>query len=148
MLVDAQKRLEQHFSALQSERSTRGYPVYAFEHGLQPTEVEAIREELQRRLKENRQLQQENWLLWTVVAAEIGYAYDGEEYWQSFNKDIPQWQLYGDRTLMRRWFRTFATRFAGFAPSGRWAEHFSIIAWPITHSILPVSTGPFRCTHS
>lgn len=137
MLADAQKRLEQHFSALKNERATREYPVYAFEHGLQLSEVEAIREELQRRLKENRQLQRENWLLWTVVAAEIGYAYDGEEYWQSFKKEIPQWHLYGDRNLMRLWFKTFASRFSGFSPRGRWAEHFSIIAWPITHSILP-----------
>src|SRR3712207_7713201 len=31
----------------------------------------------------------------------------------------------------------FKRQFAGATPSGRWAEHFSIIAWPITHAILP-----------
>ncbi len=147
MLAAAQERLEQHFAALKSERSAREYPVYAFEHGLQLTEVEAIRVELQRRLKEYRQPQQENWLLWTIVAAEIGYAYDGEEYWQSFRKEVPEWQSYGDRSLMRRWFRTFAARFSGFSPSGRWAEHFSIIAWPITHSILPGYLQAHFATH-
>lgn len=138
MLSDAQKRLDEHFLTLKSERSERGYPVYAFEHGLQTVDIAAIKGELQRQLQTTRRLQQEYWLLWTVVAAEIGYTYDGDEYWQSFSREVPSWPLLGDRDVMRDWFRAFAARFSGFAPSGRWADHFSIIAWPITHSILPV----------
>jgi len=51
---------------------------------------------------------------------------------------MPEWSRFGSRETIRQWFRTFASDFAGFSPQGRWAEHFSIIAWPITHSILPL----------
>ena len=50
---------------------------------------------------------------------------------------IPGWRSFGSRDTIRDWFQRFAERYTGFEPSGRWAEHFSIIAWPITHSILP-----------
>ena len=31
----------------------------------------------------------------------------------------------------------FEREYGGARPSGAWAEHFSIICWPITHAILP-----------
>jgi hypothetical protein len=137
MLTKAQERLEGHFRGLAHERRSHGYPVYAFEHGLELAEVEAIRDALCAELLRVRFLRKEHWLLWTVVAAEIGYTYDGEEYWFSFASEIRDWTKYGDRNTIRNWFKDFSTRFAGFTPSGRWADQFSIISWPITHSILP-----------
>jgi hypothetical protein len=137
MLAQAQERLEGHFRALSKERIPLGFPVYAFEHGLATAEIDTIRSALCAELVRTRYLRKEHWLLWTVVAAEIGYTYDGEEYWLSFESEIPDWISYGDRNAVRDWFRDFTLRFTGFQPSGRWAEHFSIIAWPITHSILP-----------
>src|SRR5262249_27153977 len=35
----------------------------------------------------------------------------------------------------------------GFAPGGRWAQHFTIIAWPITHAILPQYLQPHFAAH-
>src|SRR5205085_1551780 len=34
-------------------------------------------------------------------------------------------------------FQAFAAQFSGPTPSGVWAGHFNVIAWPITNAILP-----------
>jgi hypothetical protein len=133
MLIEAQTRLEDQFAKLSRERAANKYPVYALEHGLEASDIDAIRQELGR----EQTLRREHWLLWIVIAAEVGYSYDGDEYWISFAAEMPGWSQFGDRETIREWFRRFASDFSGFTPRGRWAEHFSIIAWPITHSILP-----------
>ena len=137
MLTAAQTRLEEHFAALAGERAGYGHPVYALEHGLERGEVQAIRRELREDLSGFGYPKRKHWLLWIVVAAEVGYNYDGDEYWISFAAGMPEWSRFGDRQTIRQWFRVFASEFYGFSPRGRWADHFSIIAWPITHSILP-----------
>src|SRR5262249_41929609 len=38
---------------------------------------------------------------------------------------------------IKPWFTKFQKAYHGVVPSGPWAEHFRIIAWPITHAILP-----------
>ena len=137
MLLETQARLEKHFDALSRERLPHRFPVYAIEHGLESAEIDTIRRALCDELVAARHLIERHWLLWIVVAAEIGYTYDGDEYWMSFAAEIPEWRAFGSRDTVRDWFQTFTKRFSGFTPAGRWAEHFSIIAWPITHSILP-----------
>lgn len=137
MPAKAQERLDEHFLSLSRQRAGLGYPVYALEHGLDLTEVTSLRTTLARGLAREGALSSAYWLPWVVVAAEIGYEYDGDEYWNSFARTIPNWRLYGDRATIRRWFDLFAKRYGGFRPSGRWAQHFSIIAWPIAHAILP-----------
>jgi hypothetical protein len=137
MLADLQTRLERHFQSLQAERRGLAYPVYALEHGLDASEVVALRETLSADLLTVGFLRKQHWLLWTVVAAEVGYSYDGEEFWQSFAGQIPSWRRFGNRDTIRTWFKRFAKTYSGFVPQGRWARHFGIIAWPISHSILP-----------
>lgn len=137
MLAEAQERLDEHFLSLSRERADLGYPVYALEHGLDPSGILALRTALANALAHDGALSRAYWLPWIVVAAEIGYDYDGDEYWDSFARAIPNWRAYGNRTTIRTWFDAFAKRYGGFRPSGRWAQHFSIIAWPIAHAILP-----------
>jgi hypothetical protein len=137
MLIQTHDQLEGHFNDLSRERVPLGYPVYAFEHGLESEQVQSLRKALCDDLVRTERLKHEHWLLWTVVAAEIGYTYDGDEYWYSFENEIPRWISLGSREAVRGWFHDFIHHFNGFQPTGRWAEHFSIIAWPITHSILP-----------
>jgi hypothetical protein len=137
MLADTQKRLDEHFLLLSRQRVDLGYPVYALEHGLDLSEISSLRSALANDLARTRALSKAYWLPWIVVASEIGYTYDGDEYWDTFARNIPNWRLYGDRATIRRWFELFANRYEGVRPSGRWAKHFSIIAWPITHAILP-----------
>jgi hypothetical protein len=137
MLAQTHNQLEGHFRELSRERVSLGYPVYAFEHGLETEELNAIRKALCADLVRTGRVKRDYWLLWAVVAAEIGYTYDGDEYWHSFQTEIPQWVSLGSREAVRGWFTDFTRRFNGFQPTGKWASHFSIIAWPITHSILP-----------
>lgn len=77
-----------------------------------------------------------HWLLWVVHAAESGYGYTGDEYWRSFEKQTSGWQ-FTDRYRITQWFSKFRETYHGVTPSGPWASQFRIIAWPVTHAILP-----------
>lgn len=133
-----QTRLEQHFRRLGRERTAlnKGAPIFGLEHGLSTHELELLRGELLAHIatappSDNCSLP------WVVYAAEIGYRYSGDEYWQTFEQETPGWTVYGDRYWIRECFHSFQKEFDGALPCGAWAEHFSIICWPITHAILP-----------
>ena len=130
-----QEKLDLHFRELADKREGAGLPLFAIEHGLTDDEVEQVGEHLREHLSEHKRLET-YWLLWVVYATEIGYHYKGDEYWQSFQEQTPGWESH-HRYKLRRWFRKFQQTYHGFEPSGPWAEHFKIIAWPITHAILP-----------
>jgi hypothetical protein len=130
-----QQRLEKHFESLARERAGAGLPIFALEHGLTDEELGALSSLLCSRLK-SRMPFSPCWLLWVIYATERGYAYAGDEYWPSFEENTPEWELH-DRDNLKPWFRKFQKAYHGVVPSGPWAEHFSIIAWPITHAILP-----------
>ena len=134
-LAQMQQRVEGHFDALTRTRDTSTFPVFALEHGLNGTELEQMRSMLRRASSEGS-LSRRHWLLWVIYATELGYGYEGDEYWNSFENQTPEWE-YHDRARIKSWFRKFQKTFGGVTPSGPWAEHFSIIAWPITHAILP-----------
>lgn len=132
LLAQTQQRLEEHFNELARKRHNSGLPIFALEHGLDESERREIRRELATRSPSPR-----HWLLWVVYATEVGYEYEGDEYWGSFERQTPRWE-YHQRARIKAWFRKFRKEFGGVIPSGPWAEHFSIIAWPITHAILPL----------
>ena len=135
-LVYFQKRLEQHFAALAQTRRERELPVFALEHGLDHDERKRIASLLHGQLRSGGRLG-EHWLVWVAYAAELGYDYDGAEYWPSFESRTPLWAERADRRQLRGWFKRFHDKYAGLKPIGAWAEWFSIIAWPITHALLP-----------
>lgn len=134
-LDEWQGHLEQHFSKLASIRKGTSFPVFALEHGLDISELDCIFKELHARSLAQLSLSP-HWLLWVIYATEIGYGYTGDEYWYSFEKSTPGWD-FTQRNLLKKWFTKFQEKYSGVIPSGPWAEHFCIIAWPITHSILP-----------
>lgn len=137
-LNDWQIRLEKHFGELRKGRSTiaSGKSVFGLEHGLTATELKdlsgAIREQILAGAPSCNHR-----LAWIVYASELGYVYAGDEYWQTFEEETPGWIIYGERPWLRDCFFWFHEEFGGVKPSGRWAEHFSIICWPITHAVLP-----------
>lgn len=135
-LGQLQERLEHHFKALSVERGQRKLPVYALEHGLTVEELESMAKGLKRRLGTGGYTLSTHWLLWIVFATEQGYDYDGDEYWYTFGRRMPGWD-HGWRPAIRSWFRRFQKEYGGLRPVGPWASNFSIIAWPITHSLLP-----------
>lgn len=130
-----QERLEGHFASLAHSRSASGLPTFALEHGLEDHELEGIASHLLSRLKAGFPLST-HWLLWVIYATERGYSYAGDEYWHSFEEQTPNWSLV-DRDRVVPWFTKFHKTYHGVVPSGPWASHFKIIAWPITHAILP-----------
>lgn len=127
--------MERHFASLAERRATSGFPLFALEHGLDNDELEEIAKQLRARLNTGLRLAP-HWLLWTIYAAERGYTYEGGEYWQSFEDATPGWDS-RDRYRVTAWFSKFQSTYNGVVPSGPWASHFSIIAWPITHAVLP-----------
>lgn len=127
--------MERHFASLAERRATSGFPLFALEHGLDDGELEEIAKQLRARLNTGLRLAP-HWLLWTIYAAERGYTYEGGEYWQSFEDVTPGWDS-RDRYRVTAWFSKFQATYNGVIPSGPWASHFSIIAWPITHAVLP-----------
>src|SRR2546428_3523346 len=133
-----QERLHRLFDALRQARSASvgDEPIFALEHGLEMPEVEELAVDIRAHIAEAAP-SREHALPWIVYAAEIGYRYAGDEYWQTFAEETPGWGTYGDRDWLRVRFRAFHKQFGGAKPSGPWANHFSIICWPITHAILP-----------
>lgn len=134
-----QERLHGHFSQLASQRSLSEFPLFALENGLSDEEFDEITDLLHAELLDGWRLSR-HWLLWVVYATELGYDYDGGEYWPSFEERTPHWWqpiTATRRNQLRSWFSRFQTTYHGVKPSGPWAEQFSIIAWPITHAVLP-----------
>lgn len=130
-----QERLDRHFRSLSELRASSELPVFALEHGLSERETEEIENLLRAHLRARERLSK-YWLLWVVYATEVGYRYMGDEYWQSFEEQTPGWEVHC-RYSLRDWFQKFRATYGGFRPSGAWAEHFKIIAWPISHAIVP-----------
>jgi hypothetical protein len=135
-LDSLQTRLEAHFTVLAGSRLSKNLPVFALEHGLDANERAVLSTALNRSLGSGEKASR-HWLVWIVYAAEQGYEYEGDEYWTTFEQRTPKWRQHGDRSLLRDWFKKFHKRFSGFKPTGSWARWFSIIAWPITHALLP-----------
>lgn len=130
-----QQRLEGHFQSLARARTGSRYHVFALEHDLSGEEFREVSSLLRSRLKAGLSLAP-HWLLWVVYATERGYSYAGDEYWRSFEEQTPAWE-FGDRYKIVPWFKKFQSAYDGVVPSGPWAGYFKIIAWPITHAILP-----------
>lgn len=137
-LADWNDRLAVHFAALQEKRCADGvvHPIFGLEHGLTSAEVQAVEDAVRAHIVHARPTRGHA-LAWIVYSSELGYRYAGDEYWQTFEEETPGWTQYGNRDRIRDFYRQFHRDFGGAVPSGPWAEHFSIICWPITHAILP-----------
>ena len=133
-----QTRLARHFAALRDHRGTNGpeRPIFGLEHGLDAQEVQALEAALRAHIAD-RPPSRDHALAWIVYSSELGYRYSGDEYWQTFEQETPGWTDHGNRCWLRQRFRNFQKESGGAVPTGLWAEHFSIICWPITHAVLP-----------
>ena len=129
-----QERLAAHFTRLVGTRRESGWPVFALEHGLNERDLDA----LMRDVRECAVIgpARDVPLPWIIYAVEIGYEYSGFEFWQTFESKTPGWQQEW-RGRIRSRFTAFAASYHGAEPHGDWADQFNIIAWPITHGILP-----------
>lgn len=136
MLAQAQSELEAHFTALAALRRPHGYPVYALEHGLSAEQIDALAALASATLYPHGP-NDRHWLIWTVLGAEAGYAYTGDEYWPTLERAPGEWRDNHRRRWLRLQYERFRDQFGGPQPVGRWADQFSQIAWPIANAILP-----------
>lgn len=134
--------LDGHFRGLHERRQELGerVPVFALEHGLNEEDLKLLRSAVvaahQERLLPRASRQW--WLPLVVHAAEVGYIYDGVEFWPIYAKATPGWDdSEYERDRVRGWFVKFAKEYGGAIPQGAWAKTFRKIAWPITHAVLP-----------
>lgn len=134
--------LDAHFAALHKRRQQLSppAPVFALEHGLGADDLLLLQDAVQAAHRE-RLLTRVNgrwWLPFVVHAAEVGYIYDGVEYWPVYSKATPGWtDSEHERDRVRDWFTKFSGEYGGAIPQGAWADTFRKIAWPITHAVLP-----------
>jgi hypothetical protein len=134
-LTEWHSLLASHFEVLARRRTESGWPVFALEHGLSPDEVHRLGRAVGASLLVSKPRRTE-YLAWVVYAAEFGYRYAGDEYWQSFAAETPGWN-HRWREFIRSSFEQFADRYHAAKPKGAWAGNFPIISWPITHGVLP-----------
>ncbi|UNZ18044.1 hypothetical protein [Streptomyces sp. 891-h] len=139
--------LDHHFRTLHEHRQALqpAAPVFALEHDLNGDDLELLSSAVGGALAEGFDIRHRaQWLPFVVHAAEIGYLYTGDEYWPLFAQKTPgwdcgpQWKINSNRALVKRWFKQFAAKYGGIEPEGAFAANFNIIAWPITHAIMPV----------
>jgi hypothetical protein len=135
VLKEWQERLDSHYAAVRKDRPT-ARPIFALEHGLSDTEFTQLQQTIRKAVRE-KYFSADEPLPWVVYAAEVGYQYAGDEYWETFESKTLGWQDFGERNWIRDCFLKFRDKFSAATPTGVWASHFSIICWPITHAILP-----------
>lgn len=132
------RALDEHFLRLRAARDEKspGKLLFALEHGLSASEVTELQELFREAIALGRP-PRGVWLPSVIYAAEFGYRYCGDEYWQTFEVETPGWRDHVERAYVRNAFEEFHKLYGGAKPTGRWAQQFSIIAWPITHAVLP-----------
>ena len=110
--------------------------MFALEHGLAEPEIDAVAHAVRAYIA-SKAPSWDHRLPWIVYAAELGYRYSGNEYWQTFEAATPGWTARGDRSWIRKCYYWFQREYGGATPAGPWADWFTIICWPITHAVLP-----------
>lgn len=129
-----------HFGDLRDRRAklTTRSPVFALEHDLSEEDLGLLKGAVRDAIKSHYLSRyRTTWLPFVVYAAEVGYGYEGDEYWSTFSALTPRWTSQ-ERSTLRDWFVRFSSEFGGAVPTGAWANQFTIIAWPITHAVLPI----------
>ena len=109
--------------------------MFAIEHGMPSGEIATMAGLVDTCVRQGRSIASA-WLPLLVVAAEAGYEYDGGSYWPLLRARLPSWGL-KDREKLRTYFQRFVAEFGAFEPTGPWADKFNIIAWPVSHAVLP-----------
>jgi hypothetical protein len=134
--------LDAHFRTIHEHRQQLDPPVsvFALEHGLSADDLMLLQDAVRTAHREDGFARTANrlWLPFAVHAAEVGYIYDGVEYWPIYAKETPSWtDSEYERDRVRDWLRRFSREYGGAIPKGAWAKTFKKIAWPITHAVLP-----------
>ena len=102
MIATLHERLDLHFRELATRRQLLpGEPrVYAIEHGLSPGDLSVLRDVVESWISRSRTPRQ-HWLPFVVYATEIGYRYEGDEYWPTLETNAPGWERHVGRHYVK-----------------------------------------------
>ena len=140
-MLELQRLLDHKYHAL---RESRIGPIYFIEHGLSEDEVVELFAEVSHYL-EVQSIEsgwwQANCLPLLVAATEVGYRYRGcgTDFWPVLEAEIGVLISATDRQRIRDLFASAAKIYRGaLPPATPWAQAFHLIAWPITHALVPL----------
>lgn len=140
-MIDLQQHLAARFEALQAARSES---VYFVEHGLDAVELTSLWAVVREHLVQ-RSLEHTSWsvapLPLLVATTEVGYQYrgPGTDFWPLLEQELGTGLTHSARGRIRDLFEAASNRYRGARPAdSQWARAFHLIAWPITHALLPV----------
>lgn len=118
--------------------------MFFVEHGLGADELDEVRAAVRRNLQ-NHPLDSGWWnscdLPLLVTSTEVGYRYrgSGTDFWPVLERELEFEVAPVGRQRMKDLFVLASDRFRGAQPPRTaWAEAFHLIAWPITHALLPI----------
>ena len=139
-LVDLHRRLTARFTTLAKHRAG---PVFFIEHGLARSEWSELLTLLREAAK--RGAFPSGWSSFALpvltCAAETGYKYrgTGTDFWPTFEQEIGVGLPANARVQVAETFRTYVSQLGGATPpSTPWAKWYRLIAWPVTHALLPL----------
>jgi hypothetical protein len=140
-LLEEHRRLATRYEAL---RDARNGPVFFIEHGLDEAEIAALVADV-RSAVQLHSLDGGWWdahkLPLIVAATEVGYRYRGAgtNFWPLLEEEIGAHIGDPARQRIRDRFAAAATVYRGAQPPATpWAQAFHLIAWPITHALVPL----------
>lgn len=140
-MVDLQRILEERFASIRDQRSSS---LFFVEHGLSEPERDdllvSVRMAVRSHPIDNGWWSQHPLPL-IVAATEIGYKYlgPGNDFWPLLQEELGIEFAGNSRLRLRDLFSDAAKTYRGATPAlGPWSSAFHIIAWPITHALLPV----------
>ncbi len=135
------RELGERYRTLQE---SRGGPVYFVEHGLSDGEVADLFADVRRHLVAHP-LESGWWNLNSlpllVASTEVGYRYrgSGTDFWPVVETELGVKISATDRQRIRDLFSNASKSYRGAEPPNTpWARAFRLIAWPITHALVPL----------
>lgn len=147
-LEGLQLQLMARYSELQGMRAGLGVAVYAIEHPLDSAAMQSLESALCVLTRHSPDDVDAFWLCVVALAADVAFDYE-KPYWPlllprvgiALEDAAPRnWRVpspaEGFKDALKLWFERFASRYGGPRPSGRWAESFNQICWPIANAGL------------
>ena len=140
-MLEVHHELDGRYRAL---RESRSGPIFFVEHGLSEDEVADVFADVRHCLI-SYPLESRWWdtncLPLLVAATEVGYRYrgSGTDFWPVLEAKFGIRVSAADRKRIRDLFSSASKTYRGAQPPATpWAEVFRLIAWPITHALVPL----------
>ena len=140
-MLEVHRELDERYRTLSESRNG---PVYFIEHGFSKKETDRLIDDVRNSLNTHpieSRWWNTNYLPLLVAATEVGYRYrgTGTDFWPVIEDRFGVTVDVNDRHRIREYFREASSIYRGAQPPDTpWARAFHIIAWPITHALLPI----------